>query len=122
MSTQVDKPKASTQRVSFASKLDNSIDLIEVIGGTWPGVTDHKFANETASCSTQTPANLTTANSKVARNKSLNPVSHLISGRKIMRTQPKNEIINNNTASTSSNKNIPANEEKIFDGKFILLN
>lgn len=119
MSTQMDKPKASTQRVSFASKLDNSIDLIEVIGGSWPGVIDHKFANETASCSTQTPANLTTNSSKIARNKSLNPVSHLISGRKIMRTQPKNEIINNNSASTSTNKNIPVSEEKIFDGRCI---
>lgn len=65
------------------TRIENDVDLIELLGGTWAG-SGPGPSNESQRKSSIT---IEPTNSKVTRNKSLNIVSHLISTRKTVKTK-----------------------------------
>lgn len=71
------------------------MDLIDIIGGSWPGVTDTRLGN------------MNEPIIRTVRNKSMNPVSHLISSRKVIRIPPKNEMVNVSTSTVSTTTELP---------------
>lgn len=82
------RPISVAERVNrYEYNSEKTIDLIELIGGTWPGntFTEGKKSEKAATDVSSEPV------TKVTRNKSLNIVSHLISNKKTVKMQPKND-------------------------------
>lgn len=85
------------------SRMENDIDLIELMGGSWPGqvnITNTEKVNKTNNNDHNTTA--TTAN-KYTRNKSLNIVSHLISNRKSLKPKAETFVSHVNSAMVKGN-------------------